>query len=233
MRARHEAAAAQPREAAGGAADRHLGEAGQLAAGPRPHLAAARRPGSTAPSPARRRRPPAPSPSARDVADIAVERRLPPGEAVRPLLVDGEGLAVARSCVARSAAGSAATRQVEQRHGDPPRLAGGVARRLHLPAQVLGREVGPRRAAAAREQIVRFTGSAPPGPRGSPAPPGTPRPSAGPAWPPASSRRCRRAGSAALAVTKRRRNSAAVIAPAMPPEGALSRSAMPGSISGS
>ena len=47
-----------------------------------------------APSPARRAPAAGAEPVGAHVADVAVERRLPPGEPVGPLLVDGEGLAV-------------------------------------------------------------------------------------------------------------------------------------------
>ena len=144
VRARNEAAAAQPREAAGRAAHRHRGEAGQLAERSAPAHAAARRPGSTAPSPDTRpiRRP---EPVGANVADVAVGRRLSPGEAVRPLLVDGEGLAEHAAASPARRPASAATpsgRAAARRPAAPARR---VARRLHLPAQMLGREVGPRR----------------------------------------------------------------------------------------
>ena len=90
--ARHVAAAAQPGEAAGRAADRHLGEVGQVGQ----HRAARRR-GRIDVRPERGDPPAAalrPAEAARrHVADVAVERRLAPGQAVLQV-VDGEALAV-------------------------------------------------------------------------------------------------------------------------------------------
>ena len=104
--------------------------------------------------PQRRHPPPAaddpPEVARVDVADVAVERRLPPGAAVGALLVDGEGLAVEE--LGRALGGGVGgRRQVEERRRHPPRLAGGEGGGDHLAAQVAGREVGSGRQEAVRE----------------------------------------------------------------------------------
>ena len=142
MRARHEAPAAQLGKSSAGARDRDLGQERQLGLDRAAHR-------GTVIDLRPERSDPAAWPMGRaelarvDVPDIAIERRLSPGQSVRPAFVDREGLAAEQLGRARRR-GVGGDRQVEQRRRHPTGHAGRETRRHDLPAQVLRGEVRPR-----------------------------------------------------------------------------------------
>ena len=230
VRARDMTAAAQSGEGSRGPSHRHLGEERQFEVGRRLEVgqavAVARERGDPH-APALRR----PETAGRDIADIAVELSGP-----RPARRFG----FRRRRRPRHAATGWRARPRLQRKVEEPRrhavtLAGGRSDGLDQPAQMRGGKIRPGGDQSGFRRAVSSCGEPRLDHGGSHAPPERLRPSAARACRLHGSshrdrhadRRCsaRRSG----AGTARRRDRA----PAMPPEGALSRSALPGSISAS